>query len=236
MKPIILLLHGALGAGSQLEPLAALLREHAQVEILTFAGHGGLPLVPEEFSMPHFARQVQDAVARLGGPVHVFGYSMGGYAALLAAQAVPSYFATITTLGTKLDWSPAGAAAETRLLDPATIEAKVPAFAEQLRQRHAPTPWAGVVKATAQLMLELGREPLLTAENMAKIELPVLALVGDADATAGTEASAALAGALPQGHYAVLENTPHPLERVDVDRLAERVLKFGPKGWPGLLS
>jgi len=227
MKPNLLLLHGALGSATQLEPLANLLKESAAVYTLNFAGHGGEPLAAEKFNLPHFADQVRELVATLGGgPVHVFGYSMGGYAALLAALETPKLFASITTLGTKFDWSPASADEATRFLDPEKMAAKVPAFAEQLRQLHAPTPWQHVVMGTAQFMHTLGAAPLLTAENLATIKTPVLALVGDADTTAGVAASQTFVGHLPHATFAVLENTPHPLERANLSDLAQRILAF----------
>jgi len=227
MKPALLLLPGALGSTAQLEPLADLLKDSAAIYTLNFAGHGGEPLAPAKFNLPHFAAQVREFVATLGsGPVHVFGYSMGGYAALLAASEAPELFASISTLGTKFDWTSATAAAETRFLDPAKMMEKIPAFVEQLRQRHAPTPWPEVVAATAQLMRELGENPPLTSEVLAAIATPVLVLVGDADHTAGTEASATFASYLPQATFAVLEQTPHPLERVDLTALATRLRAF----------
>ncbi len=101
--------------------------------------------------------------------------------------------------------------------------AKVPAYVEQLRARHAPTDWTAVVRATATLMQAAGATPLLTAAALANIEVPVQILVGDADHTTNNEAGAALAAQLPQGRYEVLPNTPHPLERVDLRGLSERI-------------
>jgi pimeloyl-ACP methyl ester carboxylesterase len=152
---------------------------------------------------------------------------MGGYAALLAASREPERFASITTLGTKLDWSPESAAAETRFLDPEKMLAKVPAFVEVLRQRHAPADWAAVVRAVAGLMTAAGAAPPLAAADFAALQVPVQVLMGDGDLTAERgDASHALAAQLPQGCYAVLANTPHPIERVDTIDLATRIKDF----------
>ncbi|GAA4371384.1 hypothetical protein GCM10023185_46820 [Hymenobacter saemangeumensis] len=227
MKQALLLLHGALGSAAQLQSLADLLKESAAVYTLSFSGHGGEALLPEKFTMQHFAGQVQEFVDTLGsGPVHVFGYSMGGYAALLAAQQAPQQFASITTLGTKFDWSPATAEEATRFLDPEKMLAKVPAFAEQLRQLHAPTAWQAVVTGTAALMRGLGEQPPLTPDVLATIKTPTLVLVGDADNTAGPEASRSYAAHLPQAGFEVLPATSHPLERVDVALLTDKILGF----------
>ena len=227
MKPTLLLLHGALGSPATLAPLAERLATDFTVKTLAFAGHGGRAVTPETFTLPHFGQEVLACLAgHEAAPAHVFGYSMGGFAALLAAQQEPARFASITTLGTKLDWSPEAAAAETRLLDPDTMLAKVPAFAELLRQRHAPADWAAVVCATAALMRAAGAAPPLTAADLAAIAVPVQLLVGDADRTAGSEADRALAAHLPHACCETLDNTPHPLERVDLGMLADRIRRF----------
>lgn len=227
-KPTLLLLHGALGGPATLAPLAELLAADFEVKTFAFAGHAGREVQPETFNLPHFAEEVLAFLTEHETvPAHVFGYSMGGYAALLAASREPGRFASITTLGTKLDWSPESAAAETKLLEPEKMQAKVPAFAEVLRQRHAPADWAAVVRATAALMTAAGAVPPLAAADFAALQVPVQVLVGDGDLTANRgDASRALAAHLPQGRYAVLPNTPHPIERVDISDLAQRVRAF----------
>ena len=224
---MLLLLHGALGSPVTLEPLAGLLDADFKVKMMAFAGHGGRLVQPGTFTLPHFADEVLEFLAECeSAPAHVFGYSMGGYAALLAASREPARFASITTLGTKLDWSVESAAAETRLLDPEKMQAKVPTFAEQLRQRHAPTDWTAVVHATAALMTAAGANPPLGAAALAAIRVPVQVLVGEADHTANTAAEAALAAGLPNGRYEVLPATPHSLERVDLALLSKKIGAF----------
>src|SRR6478609_581107 len=117
MKPTLLLLHGALGSPATLEPLAELLAADFTVKTFAFAGHAGRAVQLETFALPHFAEEVLSFLkTHETAPAHIFGYSMGGYAALLAAHQEPARFARITTLGTKLDWSPESAAAEIRFL------------------------------------------------------------------------------------------------------------------------
>jgi pimeloyl-ACP methyl ester carboxylesterase len=88
MKTPVLLLHGALGSAAMLEPLATQLQTaDMPVRMMNFPGHGGLPL-PESFSMPDFIQAVDEYTADWM-PFKVFGYSMGGYVALLLAAMRP---------------------------------------------------------------------------------------------------------------------------------------------------
>jgi pimeloyl-ACP methyl ester carboxylesterase len=227
MKPTLLLLHGALGSPATLQPLAEQLQGAFTLKTLAFAGHGGRAVNEDQFSLDYFAGEVLEFLqAEEAGPVHVFGYSMGGYAALLAALREPARFASLTTLGTKLDWSPESAAVATRFLDPEKMQAKVPAFAEHLRQLHAPADWQAVVRATARLMQAAGTAPPLTPDSLAALAVPVQMLVGEQDDTAGPEASAAFAAHLPQGRFEVLSSTPHPLERANLTELSHRIQQF----------
>ena len=227
MKPTLLLLHGALGSAATLAPLAELLADDFTVQPLTFAGHGGREVNPDTFTLVHFAQEVLAALREQeGGPAHVFGYSMGGFAALLAACQEPTQFASITTLGTTLDWTPELVATAVAFMDPAKIIDKFPAFAEQLRQRHAPADWAAVLTATARLITAAGAAPQLLSLDFTALQAPVQLLVGDADLAAGPAATAALAAQLPRGRFVLLPNTPHPLERVDLTLLAGHIRVF----------
>lgn len=227
MKHTILLLHGALATEAQLKSLARELPPFYQVLSFSFRGHGGQPLPTNAFSMKDMAHEVMSFIRENTlPPVHVFGYSMGGYAALAAAVEAPELFSSITTLGTKFDWSPATAMAETRLLDAERMREKVPQFAQQLEALHAPTPLPELLTATAALMRNLGDAPLLTTANVAQLEVPVQVLVGELDKTAGVDASQAFVDHMPRATFEILMNTPHPLEKVNPDLLVNRIARF----------
>ncbi|MFD2784576.1 alpha/beta fold hydrolase [Hymenobacter rubripertinctus] len=224
MKQPLLLLHGALASAAQLKPLARDLGAHYAVHTFSFGGHGGQPLGAAGFSMDQLAAEVLAFLdARELAAAHVFGYSMGGYAALVAALQAPARFRSITTLGTKFDWAPETVAAETSLLDAETMRAKVPGFAAHLEQLHAPTPLPDLLAATASLLRNLGSHPRLTPENLATLPVPTQVLVGELDTTAGVDASRRFAGYLPRATFEVIQNTSHPLEKVNPDLLARRI-------------
>lgn len=216
--PVLILLHGALGARAQLDPLARALAPHFRVHALEFAGHGSMPARGRSFSMDAFAAEVIEAMDAEGvGAALFFGYSMGGYVALQLAHSHPGRVRGVATLGTKFRWDPATAGREAARLDPEVIRTKVPRFAEALAARHELAGgWERVVAGTAAMLRDLGDRPLLTDEVLARIEAPVHVIVGDRDATVTVEESRSAAESLAAGDLTVLPGTPHPLEQVDL--------------------
>lgn len=227
-RSTLVLLHGALGAAAQFTQLAPLLNPYFRVLTLDFAGHGARPADADGWRLARFA---DDLAALLRtehpGPARVFGYSMGGYAALVLAARQPALIHSVVTLGTKFEWDEATAAREAARLDPAVIQAKVPAFAAALAARHAAgVGWETVVRGTADVLRDLGRAPLLSPSVLAGIAQPVRVLVGDRDATVSVEETAAAYRALPAGQLGVLPGTPHPLEQVSLTGLVDQLLHF----------
>ncbi len=202
------------------DPLLPHLGPDAVVHRMHFPGHGGLP-ADDPVLMPQMAEALVRFVRerRLEG-VRVFGYSMGGYAALWAEAYNPGLFGSIRTLGTKFDWTPEGAEREAAMLDAEKIEAKVPQFAAALAQRHAPADWKRVLHNTKILMRDLGAGNKLEAGHLGGIAIPVAIGRGELDSMVTEEESRAAAAWLPNGTFVTLPGTKHPLEQVDPAVLA----------------
>jgi pimeloyl-ACP methyl ester carboxylesterase len=224
MRPV-LLLHGALGSKNQLDPLKISLEESGcEVYSLNFSGHGGTPF-RDPFGIEGFAEDVLHFQKEKGlQTTDVFGYSMGGYAALWLAHKHPDSVGRIVTLGTKFDWSPDAAEREVKKVNPDKIEEKIPAFARILQQRHAPNDWKELLHKTAQMMTQLGAGPLLTMEILKTIPHPVSVLLGDLDDMADLMFSQSVAEALPHGKFSLLEKTPHAFEKVDMKLLQDTLI------------
>lgn len=222
----LLLLHGAIGAKDQFEPLAEMLKGKFIIHTLNFAGHGGSEM-QGDFSIPAFS----DAVLKYLtdnkiNSIHVFGYSMGGFVALYLAKHHPEKVDKIFTFATKFLWSPEIAQREVKMLDPDVIAKKIPAFAQQLAQRHLPNDWKLVMQKTAQLMLALGNTNLLINSDYESIKHPVLIGIGDQDAMVTLEETVAVFKSLPNAGLIVFPNTPHPIEKINLSRLANEVILF----------
>ena len=149
MKQHLLLLHGAIGSKQQLQELADILEDKYIVHTISFSAHGGTHISEEPFSIELFAEEVLNYLQENNiAQTTVFGYSMGGYVALYLAKYYPQKINKVITLATKFYWDEEIAAREIKMLDADLIQKKLPAFAQQLQQRHAPQDWKIVLEKT----------------------------------------------------------------------------------------
>jgi len=225
MKNIILL-HGAIGAKDQLEPLVVELKQQGyNVFTLSFSGHGQTPFATN-FGIEQFALELEQFITtnKLQQPT-VFGYSMGGYVALYLAHQQPALLGNIITLGTKFDWSPAIAQKEVKMLDSKTIIEKVSKFAEALQKRHGQD-WELLLQKTAEMMLSLGNKNALSLNDFTSIENKVLIGLADKDNMVSLEETTAVYKQLKNGGMYMLPNTKHPIETVNVKLLLQFIKEF----------
>lgn len=225
MKNIILL-HGAIGAKDQLEPLAIELKQNGYtVYTLSFSGHGQTPF-QTHFGIEQFALELEQFIKEnnLQQPT-VFGYSMGGYVALYLAHQQPTLLGNIITLGTKFEWNPEISAKETKMLDSKTILEKVPKFAEALQKHHGQD-WELLLQKTAEMMLSLGNKNALSLNDFTAIENKVIIGLADKDNMVSLEETTAVYKQLKNGAMYMLPNTKHPIETVNMGLLGRIVQAF----------
>lgn len=222
----LLLLHGAIGAASQFDRLKEELKDRFEIFTMNFSGHGG-EVMPEKFSIELFAEDVLNFFEKNNlENIDVFGYSMGGYVALYIASLHKNKINRIFTTATKFDWNEESSVKESKMLNPAKIEEKIPAFAKSLEKRHTPQDWKVVLNKTAEMMIDLGKKPVLSDDVLDKIENEVLISVGDKDTMVSLEETANAAGKLKNGKLFIFADTEHPIEKVDVKKLSEEINKF----------
>jgi pimeloyl-ACP methyl ester carboxylesterase len=223
----LILLHGALGSKDQLQPLATTLHNSFHVHSFNFSGHGGRPFPPIAFSIPLFAEQIAEYMKETNiSQANIFGYSMGGYAAMYLAKHYPHKINRLVTLATKFHWDAATAAREVKMLDGKTIQEKVPVFAAQLQQRHAPNDWLVLLDKTKELLTNLGNQNTLQPEDYPSITTPSLLLLGDRDKMVTLDETVAVYKQLPNAQLGVIPNTPHAFEQADLSFLAELITRF----------
>jgi pimeloyl-ACP methyl ester carboxylesterase len=223
----LILLHGALGSKDQFQSLVYLLEDTFQVHTFNFCGHGGQPLSGSSFSMALFSEQLARYIQDMNiEKANIFGYSMGGYVAMYFAKEQPDKINKLITLATKFQWDEAIAAKEVKMLNGKTIQEKLPAFAAQLQQRHAPNNWLTLLDKTSELLLNLGKNNTLQLEDYTGINTPCMLLLGDRDKMVTLEETQAVYKQLPNAQFGVLPGTPHPIEQVNVSLLAFLIKAF----------
>ncbi len=223
----LLLLHGAIGAKEQLQPIADLLENDFVIHTINFSGHGGKPFAAEPFSIQAFANEVETYLSTQQiRRVAVFGYSMGGYVALYLAKQRPDLFSEVVTLATKFHWDETIAAKESGMLNAEVIAEKLPAFAEELQQRHQPNDWKLVLEKTKTMLLQIGNKNALQLSEYTSISTPVLLLLGDNDKMVTKEETEAVYNVLPNSRFQLLVQTAHPIEKVNAAVLADIIREF----------
>lgn len=217
-KKKIILLHGALGARIELQPLAKKLESAYEVHNLEFSGHGKTPLAGT-FDINSFASELADYIrSNKLNDAKIFGYSMGGYVALFMAANSSIYTGEIVTLGTKFSWNPEVSAAEVKKLNPEKILEKVPKFADYLMRLHGENYWKEQMDLTAQLMLDLGNSELLH-DKIGQITNVCRIGLGALDDMVSREETEHICKQLKIGTMHILPDTAHPINRVNLDTL-----------------
>lgn len=217
----LLLLHGALGSKSQFDAFAPLLHEHFHVHTLNFSGHGGSPMPLTGYTFATFSDDIlRYADQQKLDTIHLFGYSMGGYAALYFARKHPDRAGKIMTLNTKFNWDPLSTARETAMLNAEKMLDKVPAFANNLMLQHGLHIWKQVLTQTETMMNSLSSQVVLTDDDLKAITGKVVIGVGDRDSTASIEENLEVCRKLPNAHFMVLPDTPHPFDKINPELLA----------------
>lgn len=223
MKAIILL-HGALGAQSQFDQLEQILKKEFQVFKMDLIGHGERTK-DMNYSIETFSNDLEGFIIKnnIQEPT-IFGYSMGGYVAMHLANKKPDLISQIITYGTKVNWSKSIAEKEVQMLNPDKIEEKVPKFAQYLASIHGSENWKVVMKQTADLMIGLGENNIIQ-EIAPSINTPVSIGISTTDEMVTIEESENLANKLPNGKLNIIENQPHPIQRIDSSVLSEIIKK-----------
>jgi pimeloyl-ACP methyl ester carboxylesterase len=226
-RPDLILLHGALGASTQFNPLVPLLREKYDVHTLDFEGHGTSAPKDRPFRSKHFAENVLEYMKMNAvKAADIFGHSMGGAIGLYMARHYPKHVKRVFTLGTKFVWTPEIAEKENAFLDPKKLTEKVPQYATELRRRHAACGFEKILERIREMNVNLGQENVLKDEVIQKINRKVRIGVGDSDYMVSIEESVHVYRLLQHGELQILPGTQHPLERVSLSDLAYSITNF----------
>jgi pimeloyl-ACP methyl ester carboxylesterase len=225
-KNNLILLHGALGSSKSFDGIIQYLQRNYNLIVPDLNWHGSRAEANASFTMDDLANDLEAVFQHHKiQSAHVFGFSMGGYVALTLAKLKPQYFKSIMTLGTKLDWNPQQAEQESKMLNPDKIKEKVPQFAKYLEGLHGKN-WNYLCMQTAEMMIDLGNNPILTTENISTIEIPVRLGLGDRDNMVSLDETISFFKTLLNGELQVFPKCSHPIEKINSDLLAQAIIHF----------
>ncbi|WP_317899705.1 alpha/beta fold hydrolase [Aurantibacillus circumpalustris] len=222
----IIILHGALGVAEDLKSLAISLKNYDfNVYTFSFSGHSKTAF-NSNFGIEQFSDELNDFIIQnaLKRP-DIFGYSMGGYVAMYLASKQKDFIGKIITLGTKFNWSNETVEKETKMLNPDTILAKVPAFAKLLEEKHGEH-WKTLALKTAGMMKEIGEKAFLNDDNLKALETSILLGLADRDQMVTLDETRNVFTQLPNAAMYMLPQSKHQIESVDTDLLGRLIKDF----------
>lgn len=237
-KPLILV-HGGLGVIGMFEHNLPALAENHQVIAVELQGHGHTADIDRPLSFEGMADDIAALVKDLGiGRADVLGYSLGGGVALQTAIRHPNLVRKLVLVSApcKSDgWYPEvllGQRSMTAEMGRTWVDS--PMYQAYASIAPRPEDWPALVGKTGQLL----RQDYDWSEAVGALELPVMLVIGDADAVRpahAVEFFALLGGGLRDANWdrsgmsnsrlAVLPATTH-YDIIDSPALASAVVAF----------
>jgi pimeloyl-ACP methyl ester carboxylesterase len=228
--PPVVVLHGGLEDGSAWAFLAAALAPRHRVLRPDRRGHGRTPDVDGAYTYELMADETVAVLDQVvAGPADLVGYSDGGVVALLVALARPDLVRSMVLIGTDFHRDGLLPAVVEHLADP---DPDNPALGPMRDAHAARSPdgaehWA-TFHAKVSAMGVAG--PTMTTDDLARIDRPVLVVVGDDDVV-DHHHTVELFEHLPDAQLAVVPASSHllPVEHPDeVVRLVQQFLDEDP--------
>lgn len=177
-EPLIVL-HGAYMNIPTMGDIIPRLAETRKVYALEFQGHGRTNDIERPITYPNLASDVAAFMDAVGlEKADVFGYSMGGAAALRLAFDFPEKVDQLIVASVSYDMS--GSQPEfLQMIPTMTPEMFVGTFMEDAWKQYAPNPDG--FRPFVERMIALEHEPLAWEEEVKNLKHPVLIIAGDSD-------------------------------------------------------
>ena len=215
----VLLLHGGLGnSDAMVDLLGARLSDTYRVAAFDRRGHGRTADTDEPF---HYATMADETVAfleHLGGPAHLIGWSDGGNVGLLVALRRPDLVGRLVTIGSNYHHDG---------LLPLDVDSDSPVL-EMLSAEYAERSPDGAEhfdEIVGKSVTMFACEPDLTVDDLGKVSVPTLVMVGDDDAIARPH-TCSLYESIPNAQLAVVPGASHALPMEQPEEVVRIITRF----------
>ncbi len=229
----LLILHGANGCRSEMNPWRDALAGDFHTHALNLAGHGGRAL-PDRFTMQTYVDDLLAQMDALGlrQPV-MLGYSFGGVVALYIARHHPERVAGVVAVATQWVYDDEAVRHVTHLLQVPRLTA-LAHRREHLQRVQYPNDWRRLVEKLHDMFKGFRDAPPLTAEDLQRIDCPCLVLSGSSDPLARPDEMVALHRNLRGSEIALYPGPAHPANRIPVGGLQRAVTQWAGRRLPPL--
>ncbi len=224
---MLVLIHGTNGSREETQPLASRLSPAVETFAPNWLGHGGRPAPRNDYCIDAI---VEDLILSLDRErirrCFLFGYSIGGYAALVLAHRFPERVRGVVTLATRHLWHAQGVGHLVHLATPERLTRPGNPRAAELAAIHHPADWRAVNWANRLLFAQLGADPPLGEADLRAFPVPVMVLNGTGDPLVPMAESRHLAALLPVHRLGLFEGSAHPFPQVPLDDITAATLGF----------
>ncbi|WP_107037913.1 alpha/beta fold hydrolase [Brumimicrobium mesophilum] len=217
----LVLIHGALGNYSEFDEIIPQLENDFDIEAFEIPHHGNYPNSKVEFEINALVKDFLKFLNKFG-PAYIYGFSLGGYLAIAAAQEDPSNILGIVTQGTKFNWSEETAIKETATLNVDFLSSKAEGFYNHLIKLHGDY-LPELLEKTADFMNNLGENPAITPKSVEKITVPVRLTRGGKDKMVSKEETLKINDGLQFGNYFEIPSMIHPLGFINSKHIARLI-------------
>lgn len=217
----LILIHGALGNGSEFNDIIPFLNKDYEVVVYEIPHHNKDYNGETAFLIRDI---VQDFLQFLKqhGSAYIYGFSLGGYIAIAAAIQDESNIKGIITQGTQFKWSPERAKIEIENLGIDFLSQKVKSFYDYLDELHGEF-LPDLLDKTKGFMLELGNNPIITPDSIKNIKVPVRITLGGRDKAIPKDETLEIHEALSNSFYFEVPGMVHPLGFIRPNHIARLI-------------
>lgn len=205
----LVLIHGALGDPKEFEAIVPSLEKTYEVHSFEIPHHGNYKDSKVPFEINALVIDFLKFLRKIG-PSYIYGFSLGGYIAIAAAQIDESNIKGIVTQGTKLDWTVENAKKETATLTVDFLQSQAEGFYNYLVALHGEY-LPQLLEKTADFMTLLGENPIVSKESVQNITIPVRFTRGGKDRMVSEAETRVICQAIPNGRYFEVPHMIHPI-------------------------